>query len=185
MPKKTKLTREITDSLTWSRHTAITAGKANRVLGFLRRNINDCSTKVKAISYITMVRPIMEHGSAAWDPHLQKDISQLESVQRRAARFCCGDYTSRTPGCVDYMLSLLHKINSGHVGITIDQYLQRSEHRTREAQRFRHARADHPAFYHSFFLQQLDRGIGSPQATTCPEAFRAGLRALTSALISS
>ena len=26
----------ITDNLTWSRHTAITAGKANTVLGFLR-----------------------------------------------------------------------------------------------------------------------------------------------------
>ena len=36
----------INDNLTWSRHTNITAGKAIRVLGFLRRNINDCSTKV-------------------------------------------------------------------------------------------------------------------------------------------
>ena len=110
MPKKTKLARNtsytvhnkmletsdtsrylgvsITNNLTWSRHTAITAGKANGVLGFLLRNINDCSTKVKAISYTTMVRPIMEHASTAWDPHLQKDISQLERVQRRAAKFC-------------------------------------------------------------------------------------------------
>ena len=82
----------ITDNLTLSRHTAITTGKANRVLGFLRRNINDCSTKVKAIK---------EHASAALDPHLQKDISQLERVERRAARFCCGDYTNRTPGCAE------------------------------------------------------------------------------------
>ena len=163
MPKKTKLARKtsyashtkmletsdtsrylgvsITHNLTWSRHTAITAEKANRVLGFLRRNINGCSTK--AISYTTMVRPIMEHASAAWDPRLQKDIGQLERVQRRAARFCCGDYTNRTPGCVDDMLkvlhweslgtrrnnrlSLLHKINTGHVDITLDQYLQRSD----------------------------------------------------------
>ena len=48
----------ITANLTWSRHTAITVGKASRDLGFLRQNINDCSTKVKAISYTTMVRPI-------------------------------------------------------------------------------------------------------------------------------
>ena len=77
----------ITDNLTWSRHTAITAGKANRVLGFLRRNINDCSTKSKAISYIIMVFPIMEHASTAGDPRLQKDTSQLQRLQRRAARF--------------------------------------------------------------------------------------------------
>ena len=103
MPKKTKLARKtpdaihykmletsdtsrylgvsITDNLTWSRYKAITAGKANRVLAFLRRNINGCSTKAKAVSYTTMVRPIMEHASAAWDPRLQKDISQLERVQ--------------------------------------------------------------------------------------------------------
>jgi len=62
----------ITDNLTWSRHTAIMAGKANRVLGFLQQNINDCSTKVKAISFTTMVRPIMEHASAAWDPIIRK-----------------------------------------------------------------------------------------------------------------
>ena len=130
MPKKTKLARKtsyvihnkmletsntsryigvsITHNLTWSRHTSITAGKANRVLGFLWWNINVCSTKVKAISYTTMVRPIMEHVSATWDPHLQKDISRLETLQRRAARFCCGDYTNRTPGCVDDMLKVLH-----------------------------------------------------------------------------
>ena len=227
MPKKTKLTRNtsyaihnkvletsdtsrhlgvsITDNLPWSRHTAIAAGKANKGLGFLRRNINDCSTKVKAISYTTMVRPIMEHASAAWDPQLQKDISQLERVKRRAARFCCCDYTNRTLGCVDDMLkvltwesletrrknnrlSRLHKINTGHVDITLDQYLQRSDPRTRGAQRFRHARADHPALYHSFFhatLRQWNRLPTSLSATTCPEAFRTGFRALTSALMSS
>ena len=32
----------------------------------------------KSRSFPTMVRPIMEHTSAAWDPYLQKDISQLE-----------------------------------------------------------------------------------------------------------
>ena len=121
------------------------------------------------------------------------------------ARFCCGNYTNRTPGCVDDMLkvlhweslettkknnrlSLLHKINTGHVDITTDQYLQRSDPRTQGAQRFRHARADHPPLYHSFFpatLRQWNRLPTSLSATTCPEAFRVGLRALTSALISS
>ena len=111
-------------------------------------------------------------------PHLQKDTSQLERVQRRAAKFCCSDYTNRTRGCVDNVLkvlhwesletrrksnrpSLLHKINARHVDITIYQYLQRSDPRMRGAQRFRHARADHPALYPLFFLQHFDSGIGS------------------------
>ena len=90
-----------------------------------------------------MTRPILEHTSGAWKPHLQKDIRQVERVQRRAARFCCSDYTHRTPGCVDNTLkllhwenlearrkhnclSLLHKIITDHVDLTIDEYLQRS-----------------------------------------------------------
>ena len=135
---------------------------------------------VEALSpHPTMEPYIMECASATWDPHLQTDISQLERVQRRSARFCCGDYTNRTPGCVDdrlkvlhwerlearrknNRLSLLHNINTGHVDITIDQYLQWGDPRTRGAQHFRHARADHPALYHSFFMQHLDCGIGSP-----------------------
>ena len=43
---------------------------------------------VKAIYYDGMAH--CETGLIAWDPHLQKDISQLE-VQRRAARLCCGE----------------------------------------------------------------------------------------------
>ena len=112
-------------------------------------------------------------------------------------------YVNRTPGCVDDMLkvlhweslemrrknnrlSLLHKINTDHVDITLDQYLQRSDPRTWGAQRFRHARADHPALYHLFFhatLRQWNRLPTILSATVCPEAFRTGLWALTSALI--
>ena len=34
-----------------------------------------------------MMRSILEYASAVWDPHLFKDKSALERVQRRAARF--------------------------------------------------------------------------------------------------
>ena len=50
------------------------------------------------------------------------------------------------PGCLEdrknNRLCLLHKINTGHVSITISyQYVQRNYPRTRGAQRFRHTRA--------------------------------------------
>ena len=35
-----------------------------------------------------MVRPILEYASSVWDPHTTANIQKLESVQRRAARFC-------------------------------------------------------------------------------------------------
>ena len=39
-----------------------------------------------------LVRPKLEYGCEAWDPHFNKDISSLERVQRKAARFCLNNY---------------------------------------------------------------------------------------------
>ena len=48
---------------------------------------------------VLCMRPHLEYASAAWDPYLQKDKTQLEAVQRRAARFVRNEY-SREPGTV-------------------------------------------------------------------------------------
>jgi len=66
------------------------------MIAFLRRNINDCPEHVKADCYKTLVRPILEYGSAVWDPHHQVDIDNLEQIQKRAARFTTGNYTQET-----------------------------------------------------------------------------------------
>jgi len=39
-----------------------------------------------------MVRSTLEYSSGVWDPHLQKDIDNVERVNRRAARFVLGDH---------------------------------------------------------------------------------------------
>ena len=38
--------------------------------------------------YIALVRPHTEYASQVWNPHLQKDIDQLERVQKFALRMC-------------------------------------------------------------------------------------------------
>ena len=43
-----------------------------------------------------------------WDPHTQVLVNKIEMVQRRAARFCHNDYTSRETGCVSEMIKKLH-----------------------------------------------------------------------------
>ena len=153
-----------------------------------------------------MVWPIIDHVSGARDPHLLKDISQLKRVQRRAAIFCCGDYTNRKPGYIDAMLRVLHweslgkrRQNNGLNKVSFTQstpVMLTSQTSTyngvtpiiRGAQRFRHARADHLALYDSLFpatFRQWNRLPRSLSATTCLEAFRDGFRALICALISS
>ena len=64
--------------------------KANRILGTIRRTYTDKSVKNIKNLYITLVRPIIENCQQAWCPHLQKDIDNLESVQRGATKMITG-----------------------------------------------------------------------------------------------
>ena len=52
------------------------------------------SQAAREINFGDMVRPIIEYGSAAWDPYYEKDIKRLERIQRKAARFCAGNYNT-------------------------------------------------------------------------------------------
>jgi len=58
--------------------------KTSRILNFVGHNVYGCSAEAKATAYTTLVRPLLEFSSAAWDPHLAKDVHQLERVQRLA-----------------------------------------------------------------------------------------------------
>ena len=159
---------KVTNDLTWSSHIADVAGKANRSLGFLRRNFKQCTKDVKAATYTTMVRPVLDYPSTVWDPHKQGDIKTLEQVQRRAARYVCNDYTSRTPGCISAMVedigweslqerrytarvSLLYKIQHGLVDIESSRYMRPSDSRTRGQRGLFQERTNCDAHFNSFF----------------------------------
>ena len=96
---------QFSNDLGWSTHIDKIAKKANSTIGFLRRNLRNCSTMCRQKAYLALVRSVLEYGAVVWDPHLQQDIDALERVQRRGVRFVTGDYKSRTPGCVTAMLS--------------------------------------------------------------------------------
>ena len=91
--------------LRWNEHVAKVTSKANRTLGFLRRNLRTPSIKIKEAAYKTLVRPAVEYCSSVWDPYTAKNISQVEMVQRRAARWILRRYDRRDS--VTEMLQLL------------------------------------------------------------------------------
>ena len=88
---------ELQSDLKWDQHIHQVTAKANRSLGFLRRNLSKCleGTK-KSLAYQALVRSHLEYASAVWGPHLKEDIKEIETVQRRAARFVKSNYIERT-----------------------------------------------------------------------------------------
>ena len=70
--------------------------KANRTIGFLKRNLNICSTTVKQNAYKALVRPLVEYTSPVWDPYRQTEIDRIEMVQRRAATYVTNSHNNRS-----------------------------------------------------------------------------------------
>ena len=80
------------EKLSWNQHIVTTTQKANNSLAFLRRIFSSCPRQIKAQCYETLVRPTQEYDSTFWDPYTQRNIKEVEAVQRRATRFVIGDY---------------------------------------------------------------------------------------------
>ena len=97
----------ITNDLSWTKHIQNMAAQANNTVGFLRRNIRDCTAKIRSATYITMVLPTLECASTVWDPYKQKDAQLLEKVQHQAARYACDNFRDRTLGTVNCCSTIL------------------------------------------------------------------------------
>ena len=68
----------IDQKLSWSEHIKQITNKANRVKGFLQRNLYNCPRQVKSNCYKALVKPILEYAVVSGHaPHTQKDITSL------------------------------------------------------------------------------------------------------------
>ena len=83
------------------------ASKANSTLGFLRRNLKGCPSKLKEIAYFSMVRSLLEYSCPVWEPYRQGDVDKLNKIQRAAARFVSNNYQSKSS------VTALSKIKAG------------------------------------------------------------------------
>ena len=95
----------INKNLRWDDHINNITARANRTLGFLKRNLRGCKTSARARAYEAIVRPNLKYAASIWDPYNTGQINQLEKVQRRAARFTTKNYTDRQPGSVTQMVT--------------------------------------------------------------------------------
>ena len=58
----------IARDLNWNDHISSITAKANRTLGFVKRNVRTNNEKVKELAYKTLVRPQVEYASPVWSP---------------------------------------------------------------------------------------------------------------------
>ena len=75
----------------WAQHLTAIVLKANRMLGFLKRNCAGIlDSKALKLLYLSLVHLHLSYCSQVWAPQsVVKGILLIESVQRRATRFIC------------------------------------------------------------------------------------------------
>ena len=129
----------ISNDMSWNKHINQTSSKANRKLGFLRRNIKTRDQALKEKACNTTVRPPVEYCSTVWDPYYMTQADTIEKVQRHAARWVTGrfrnashvsdllqhlDWCDLNQRRVDSRLCMLYKIKHGLVDIPIGKFLK-------------------------------------------------------------
>lgn len=157
----------INDQLQWDTHIDSITARANRTIGFLRRNLALCPQSLKELAYLSLTRSILEYACQVWDPHKKTDQARIEQVQRRAARFTLRDYSSyssvtamlKTLGWESLTtrrknarLALMYQITFGLVAIPTDT-LTPADTRTRASHdyKYRHLAAATKPYQNSFF----------------------------------
>jgi hypothetical protein len=61
--------------------------KAWKALHFTTRILKKGNSNTKSLAYMSLVRPIPEYRAVCWDPYTEGQISALDRVQKKAAKF--------------------------------------------------------------------------------------------------
>ena len=93
----------ITSDLRWNTQVSNVRTKVNRTLGFLRRNLYSCPKEVKEAAYKGLVRPVLDYGSSVSNHPGVVLQEEVESMQKRAARFVTGNYNYETGSMTDIL----------------------------------------------------------------------------------
>ncbi|GAB0180078.1 hypothetical protein GRJ2_000473100 [Grus japonensis] len=89
-PEEKDLGLLVDEKLDMSRQCALTAQKANCILGYIKSNVTSRSREVTLPLCSALVRPHLEYCIQLWGPQYRRDMELLEQVQRRATKLIRG-----------------------------------------------------------------------------------------------
>ena len=78
------------DSLKSSLNCNKVSKAASKIIGLIRRNIQNKTAECMLILYKTLVRPIIDYCIPVWRPYTKKDINKLEKVQKQYTKMIVG-----------------------------------------------------------------------------------------------
>ena len=164
----------ITSDLRWNTHVSNVCTKANRTLGFLRRNLYSCPQEVhvKEAAYKGLVRPVLDYGSSVWELPGVVLQEEIEIVQKCAARFVTRNYNYETGSMTgilgqlkweslkkrrkDNRLILLYKGLKGKASFPTDDLIPKTRRcRNQHSMAFQTPIANTDVFKGSFFPQTV------------------------------
>ena len=80
----------INQDLKWDNQVDNCVKKANRVNGFIARNIGNKTKDIILPLHKSLVRPLVEFAAPLWSPDLVKHINKIERVQRKSTKMIQG-----------------------------------------------------------------------------------------------
>ena len=80
----------IDSNLSFESHMHEKINAANSVMGIIRRTFDFLDESTFLTLYKSLVRPHLEYANQVWAPNLQKHVTALENVQRRATKLVPG-----------------------------------------------------------------------------------------------
>ena len=85
---------EFDSKLSWKDQVQNVKAKGTKTLNMVRRNFTKgTNANIREQIYTSLVRPTLEYGSVAWDPHQANRIQMLESVQNKGARYVTQEWS--------------------------------------------------------------------------------------------
>ncbi len=75
--------------LKWSSYIEKIRSKTNSLFWLIVRTFSSGNPKLMTNLYKTYIRPLIEYNTCSWSPHLQTEVDEVESIQRRITKSIC------------------------------------------------------------------------------------------------